>query len=38
MQAKETDDIIEGDDNLNNSVEALIDPTKNPLNPTTTLM
>jgi hypothetical protein len=31
MQAKEKDDIIEGDDNLNNSVEVLIDPTKNPL-------
>ena len=33
MQAKETDDIIEGDDNLNNSVEDLINPTKNPLDP-----
>ena len=32
-QVKETDDFIEGDENLNNSVEALIDPTKNPLDP-----
>ena len=33
MQAKEADDISEGDDDLNNSVEALIDPTKNQLDP-----
>jgi hypothetical protein len=33
MQVKEADDISEGDDDLNNSVEALIDPTKNQLDP-----
>ena len=33
MQAKESDDINVGDDNLSSSVEDLNDPTKNPLDP-----